>query len=87
MRLPGWVNDALRHKKVRVERYGRKTRGRPSKEENRWYFCGWYWHRENRGYVVEGPFGPFPCPSAAAAHALKHYGLDYLDRPGTNARA
>lgn len=86
MRLPKWVNETLDRKKVRIEQYRRATRGRRTNVESRWYFCGWYWHREaRRGFISEGPFGPFPCPSAAAADALKYYGLDYSDRPGTNA--
>lgn len=86
MRLPGWVSDALDRKKIRIERYGRATRGRPTKLESRWYFCGWYWHQETNRRITNGPFGPFPCPSAAAAHALQQLGMEYADRPGTNVR-
>lgn len=84
MRLPEWTKQQLAAKKVKIERYGRNQRGRPSMEDSRWYFCGWYWHREEKRRVTEGPHGPFPCWSAAVAHALTHYGLDYADRVGSN---
>lgn len=69
--MPRWVDQEIHKAKVRVERYGRYERGRPSLAERRFYFCGWYWFQEGRrGFVTNGPFGPFPCRSAAEADAL-----------------
>lgn len=75
MPLPHWVDKALHDHKVRVVRYGRNKTGRPSNLERRWFFCGWYFHREIGRRVVDGPHGPFPCMSAAMVAALELYQL------------
>lgn len=72
--LPEWVGWKLGEARVTVERYGR-ARGRPSKLESNWFFCGWYWSRTVGRRVVDGPFGPFPCRSAAETHALEQLNL------------
>lgn len=77
--LPGWVDRELARRGVRVVRYGRMKRGRPTNLERRWFFCGWYWHREHDRRVTDGPHGPFPCWSAALAHAAASLGVDRLD--------
>lgn len=75
--LPKWVDRALTNKRVVVERYGRGTTGRPTALRRKWFFCGWYYHREDRGRVVDGPFGPFPCWSAASADAASRYNITH----------
>lgn len=78
--LPGWVDDTLHQHKIHIERYGRNKRGGPTREERRWFFCGWYYHRTERRRVVDGPHGPFPCKSAAMTDALRRYRLADTDR-------
>lgn len=73
--LPEWAYQALSAHKVQIVRYGRDRRGRPNDLEKRWFFCGWYYHREIRKHVVDGPIGPFPCMSAAMSDAIERYGL------------
>ena len=73
--LPYWVDDALAKHKVVYTRYGRDKKGRPTALERRWFFCGWYYHREHRNRVIDGPHGPFPCQSAAMTDALRRYEL------------
>lgn len=72
MRLPLWTSERLQALGIYVERYGRGDRGRPTVSERSWYFCGYYWHRGTKARVSDGPFGPFPCASAAVADALAH---------------
>lgn len=71
MRLPDWVDSELGKRGVVIERYGRDGPGPRTLTERRWLFCGWYWHVAKNKKVVEGPFGPFPCFSAAMADAVQ----------------
>ena len=75
MPLPRWVEQTLEKHNIHVERYGRAKQGRPSKLERRWFFCGWYYHRGSKRRITDGPYGPFPCWSAAMADALARYKL------------
>jgi hypothetical protein len=68
------VFDTLRKHHVRIERWGRKTPGRPPKHECGWFFCGWFYWMQSGNRVIDGTtYGPFPCMSAAAADAYTRY--------------
>lgn len=83
--LPYWCLEVLRENGVKIERHGRASRGRPSNADRRWVFCGWYWYQEKRkGFVNEGPYGPYPCPSAAITDALRFFGFENADKAGSN---
>lgn len=71
--LPKWVEDTLAKHNIHVVRYGRSKTGRPTDLERKWFFCGWYYHKESRKRVTDGPYGPFPCFSAAMVDALNRY--------------
>lgn len=75
MPLPSWIEKKLTAHHVRIVRYGRTRKGRPAHLERRWFFCGWYYHREVRQHVLDGPHGPFPCISAAMVDAMGRYKL------------
>lgn len=75
MRLPRQVESQLRYYGVTIERYGRNKRGRPSIADQKWFFCGWYWSVQAGKIYKEGPVGPFPCWSAAAASAADRFGF------------
>lgn len=69
--LPYHVELRLKTLGVHIERLGRTRRGAPTIRERRWFFCGWYFHRGTAKTISSGPYGPFPCWSAAAAEALR----------------
>jgi len=73
--LPFWVDDILYRNHIQITRYGRTRKGRPTSLERRWFFCGWYYYKELQKKVVDGPYGPFPCKSAAMISALDRYRL------------
>jgi hypothetical protein len=70
-RLPEHVDVRLKALGVHMDRFGRGQQKSARLSDRRWYFCGWYFHRGTKTHLTEGPYGPFPCRSAAATEALR----------------
>lgn len=79
--LPQWVDRTLAKMGVHTERYGRDRAGAPKALDRKWFFCGWYWHVGTKRQVTKGPFGPFPCWSAALLDAATQLGVNMAEAP------